>query len=90
MKHETTAIRIKTYIANTFPGADASNFDEDDSLLEKGVIDSMSVLELVSFLEAEFEITIDDDDLVADIFQSVRTLAEFVERQVGKNSNAAA
>ncbi|MGI9259552.1 MAG: acyl carrier protein [Gammaproteobacteria bacterium] len=85
MNQTTTTNRIRDYISDTFGGALPKNFDENESLLEAGILDSMSVLEVVSFIETEFEISIDDDDLEAELFQSVRTLSDFVLRQVGQN-----
>ena len=50
----------------------------DDSFLEKGIIDSTGVMELVSFLENNFQIKIEDDELVADNLDSVNKILNFV------------
>jgi acyl carrier protein len=52
-----------------------------DSLLEKGVMDSTGVLELISFLEREFEITLDDAEMVPENLDSVDRVVAFVERK---------
>lgn len=44
-------------------------------------LDSMAVLELVVALEQRFGITIDDDEITAEVFETVGTLAEFVDGQ---------
>jgi len=44
-------------------------------------LDSMAVLELVVALEQRFGITIDDDEVTAEVFETVGTLATFVDRQ---------
>ncbi len=90
MESNDPAARIETYIAKTFANGDVRKLHNSVSLLETGIIDSISVLELVWFLETEFEIAIDEDDLVADLFQSVRTLADYVERQMELKANSAA
>ena len=42
-------------------------------------LDSMAVVELVAALEARFGITIDDDDVTAEVFETLASLAELVE-----------
>jgi acyl carrier protein len=51
---------------------------EFDSLLEKGVIDSMAMVELVSFIEQTYEIGIDDEELMPDNFDSLAAISAFV------------
>ncbi len=52
-----------------------------DSLLEQGIIDSTGVLELVSFLEQKYGITIQDEELVPDNLDSIDRLVRFVSRK---------
>lgn len=42
-------------------------------------LDSMAVLELVAALEQRFGITVDDDDVTAEVFETLGTLAAFVD-----------
>ena len=53
----------------------------DQSFLDSGVIDSTGVLELVSFVEQNYGVTINDDELVPANFDSVKNLAAFVSRK---------
>ena len=48
-------------------------------LIEGGVIDSLGIMHLVSFIESEYGITVDDEELVSDNFGSIREIARFVE-----------
>jgi acyl carrier protein len=57
---------------------------DEDRLLEKGVIDSMGVLELVGFLQTEFGVAIGDDDLIEENFG---TLADIVRYVASRNGN---
>jgi acyl carrier protein len=54
---------------------------EDTSLLDSGLIDSTGVLELISFLEEELGITIDDTEVVPENLDSLSRIAAFVERK---------
>jgi len=49
-----------------------------DSLLEKGVIDSTGVLELVAFLEERYAIEVQDDEVIPDNLDSVTKVATYV------------
>jgi acyl carrier protein len=72
--------RIRSYIDDNFlymrPDA---VLDDDDSLLGTGIIDSMGVMELIVFVESEFELTVGDAEVTKDNFDSVATIARFVE-----------
>jgi acyl carrier protein len=51
----------------------------DTSFLESGIIDSTGVLELVSFLEEQFKVKVDDEDLIPANLDSVDAIIRFVE-----------
>lgn len=57
---------------------------DDASLLDKGIIDSTGVLELVGFIEQTFEITVEDNELVPDNLDSVQRLTAYVTRKIKK------
>ena len=52
-----------------------------DSLLEQGVIDSVAMLELISFLEESYGIDIPDDDLMPEHFDSLDSMVAYVEKR---------
>jgi acyl carrier protein len=62
-------------------GDSASMLDDDESFLETGTIDSASVLEVVMFLEHNFQLTVQDCELVPENLDSVNRLAQFVMRK---------
>lgn len=53
----------------------------DTSFLESGLIDSTGVLELVAFLEEQFHIKVEDEDLIPANLDSIHALTRFVERK---------
>ena len=82
MVNETmdVGMRIRQFILKQFPLARKQSSSEDESsLLESGIIDSLGVLDLVSFLEKEFEITICEEDLLADNFETIARMTAFVQ-----------
>lgn len=59
--------------------SDRESFEPDQNLLSEGIIDSMGILKLVSFLEERFEIQAGDEDLVPENFESLNAMRAFVE-----------
>jgi len=57
---------------------------DDASLLDKGIIDSTGVLELVGFIEQTFGITVEDDELVPANLDSVQNLTSYVTKKLHK------
>ena len=81
MQHIEEMIRI--YIAqNILFSGNGYPHSDDASFLDEGIIDSMNVLELVSFVEEHFRVTVQDEDIVPDNFDSVSKLAAFVRNRV--------
>jgi acyl carrier protein len=48
-------------------------------LLEKGIVDSTGVIELVAFIEDNFNVTIADEELVQDNFASLNAIEKFLQ-----------
>lgn len=55
-----------------------SNFDENASLTESGVIDSVGMMALVGFLEDRYGIKIEDEDLMPENFDCLRAITDYV------------
>jgi acyl carrier protein len=72
---------IRNFIFENFILDVEDNLKDDDSLLEKGVIDSTGVLELVAFIEEKYGFTVEDEELVPENLDSIRNIAEFILRK---------
>jgi acyl carrier protein len=81
MQIESVASSVRSFITSHFPGARRRTLRDDDSLLESGIIDSLGVLDLVTFIEEEFKITVADDDLTPENFQNIERIMAFVGRK---------
>ncbi len=76
--------KIKQFVLDNFLfGGSPDDVNEDVSLLDTGIMDSLGVLQLVSFVEETFSIQVEDVDVVPDNFDSVRSLASYTRRKVG-------
>jgi len=64
-------------------GRGITTIDPTDNLLAKGIVDSHGVMELVAFLEERYGISVRDEDLTPENFESVARIEEFVARKQG-------
>jgi acyl carrier protein len=65
-------------------GRGITEIDPQENLLSKGIVDSHGVMELVGFLEERYGITVGDEDLAPENFESVASIEAFVERKNGQ------
>lgn len=76
---DTKAI-LMDYIKQEFLRGRATDLKEDDNLLNTGILDSLGILQLVTFTEDRFGIQVPDEDVVFENFQSVKALADYLEK----------
>ncbi len=77
--------QIRRYLAENFLFSDNGfQFDDEASFLEEGIVDSTGVLELILFAEETFGIQVEDDEVVPENFDSVRSLADYIRRKMGQ------
>ncbi|MBV6517708.1 MAG: acyl carrier protein [Candidatus Brocadia sp.] len=53
----------------------------DDSLLEKNIIDSTGIFQLVRFIDEQFEIKVSDDELIPENFESINAMVRFINQK---------
>lgn len=75
--------KIRKFITENFLfGQGDGGLTDNDSFLEKGIIDSTGVLELVAFVEETFGIKVEDNELVPENLDSVNNLITFVDNKL--------
>lgn len=75
---------VKAYIVDTMlMGADGSDIADDTSFLERSLLDSTGVLELVNFLQDTYKIEIEDQELTPENLDSLDRIAAFVTSKQG-------
>lgn len=78
----TVRQEIRAFIYETyFFGDESEQFEDTDSFMEQGIIDSTGVLELTSFLEEKYGVTVEDDEMLPANLDSVANLIAFIERK---------
>ena len=74
--------QIRRFIVDNFLfGEEDNKLTSDDSLLERGIIDSTGVLELVAFVERQYGFKIEDKELVPANLDSITNLVRFIDRK---------
>jgi acyl carrier protein len=69
------------FVVDNFLFGKKNGFTSDDSFLEKGIIDSTGMVELVFHLENKYNIKVEDSELVPDNLDSVDKISAFVQRK---------
>ena len=78
-----TEIAIRKFIANSFMYRDGvDSLKDTDSLLDRGLIDSTGVLELVFFVEKTFGIKVNDDEVLPENLDSIQRIASLIQRKL--------
>ena len=61
---------------------DQSSLDNADSFLNKGIIDSTGILELIFFIEEKFGVKVEDEEMIPDNLDSINNIIKFVGPQI--------
>jgi acyl carrier protein len=81
----TTEVSVSRFISEQILRSAASEAIEPDKLLlEEGVLDSLGLQQLVTFLENEYSVQFTDDHFTPENFESVRAIARFVDENKGQ------
>lgn len=75
---ESRKDQIRQFVLETAQRKGIGSVADDESLTANGVIDSLAIFRLVSFLEDTFSVRIADDEIVNDNFKSVNDIERFV------------
>ena len=74
--------KIKAYLEETFLFGQGE-IGEDTRLIEEHIIDSTGILEIIAFVERTFHIRIEDDEMIPENFDSIRSIASYLQRKRG-------
>ena len=74
--------KIRDYILDNYLFTDdQSALADEDSFLDKGIIDSTGIMEVIFFLEEEFGVQVDDEEMVPENLDSVKNIAAYIGRK---------
>ena len=75
---------VREFVINNYLFGDGSRLQDDTSFLETGIIDSTGILELVSFLEETYDITVADEELVPENLDTLKDIVLYLERKLAQ------
>ena len=84
MTREIIEASLLQFILKQFPAARSRGIGVEDSLLTQAIIDSLGVLEVVTFIEKQFELTITDDEMLSDHFESISRITALVTHKIAR------
>jgi acyl carrier protein len=77
-----TSNKIREFIKKRFLGDAQAKLRDSDSLFEKGIIDSLGLLEAVAFIEKTFGVSISPSEVVIENFNSVEKIVQLIEKKI--------
>ena len=73
---------VKEFIIENFLFGEEEQLKLDTDFFDKGIIDSTGVIELVSFLEETFKISVEDEELIPQNLSSLNNIDGFLEKKL--------
>ena len=78
----TTKDRLIEFILNELAADnDVKHLDENQSLLESDIIDSLGIMKLLAFIEEEFKLKVLDDELIPENFDTIASILKLIEKK---------
>lgn len=78
-----TKEQIRNFVSSNFYVPDLAGLEDNASLLDRGIIDSTGVLEVILFLEETFGIKVEDSEMLPDNLDSIELITNFIARKKG-------
>jgi acyl carrier protein len=75
---------VKEFIIENFLFGEEEQLKLDTDFFDKGIIDSTGVIELVSFLEETFNISVDDEELIPENLSSLQKIDVFLSKKLSQ------
>jgi acyl carrier protein len=72
---------IVNFIKESFLFNNGFKFNGDTNLFEKGILDSTGIIELISFIERNYDIVVEDDELLLDNFSTINSIESFLAQK---------
>lgn len=74
--------RIREYIENNLVVFDdEATFSDSDNIFQKGFVNSLFAMKLLNFVEQEFEIKVDDEDIIITNFSSIDNIMKLIQKK---------
>jgi acyl carrier protein len=83
---QNVQLEVRKFVFDNFFFIESNgNLSDDDSFLENGVVDSLGILTLVTFVQKKYNILVEENELLSENWDSVNRIAAYVERKLGSS-----
>jgi len=72
---------IREFIVENFLFGDDNGLKDNSSFLEEGIVDSTGIMQLVSFIQEQYLIVVEDEELTPENLDSIQKVADFVQQK---------
>jgi acyl carrier protein len=72
---------IRSFVIDTFLFGEDDGLKDDSSFLEEGIVDSTGIMQLVSYLQEQYLVSIEDEELIPDNLDSIQRVTTFIEEK---------
>jgi methoxymalonate biosynthesis acyl carrier protein len=83
---DQTQTKIKEFLSRFFKSHD---LQPEEDIFALGFVNSLLAMQLVAFVEKEFGVRVEDDDLDLDNFRSIQAISNLIARKAGAGAPAA-
>lgn len=73
--------KIRAFIIDNFLFGEEGDLKNDASLLDEGIIDSTGILELVAYIEEQFHLRVEDEEMIPENLDSIEHISDFINRK---------
>ena len=79
----TASDQIRGFIVDSFLFGDGDQLTEETALVEAGVVDSTGILEIIGFMESEFKVVVNDDEVIPSNFADLASMSLYLSTKLG-------
>lgn len=81
---------IRSFVVDNFLFGEPGGLKDDSSFVKEGIVDSTGILQLVAFIQDQYKIAVEDDELIPENLDSVSRVAAFIEQKLSSGATGAA
>ncbi|MAA98293.1 MAG: acyl carrier protein [Stappia sp.] len=60
----------------------SGEIDPDENLLDSGILDSLGIAEVTEFIESNFSLTVDEEEITSENFRTLNSLSDFCHSKI--------
>ena len=78
-----TETAVESFIVNEIMlGDNSTQIDPNESLINSGVLDSLALLRLIAFIEEQFNVTIEDSEVIPENLETINDIIDFIDHKM--------